>query len=194
MAVSNHSYEAIVVGVSAGGLVALAEVLPKLDKDMTLPVMIVQHQSHDSDDFLVRYFDDLCRHSVKEVEDKMPVESGTIYFAPANYHLLVEPDKTFSLSTEARVNYSRPSIDVLFESAAEVYFDTLIGVIMTGANADGSKGLRKIKKCGGVTIVQAPETAEVDLMPRSAINSVEVDYIVPLDELGAFLNMMIMGR
>jgi two-component system chemotaxis response regulator CheB len=188
MAVSNHSYEAIVVGVSAGGLVALAEVLPKLDKDMTLPVMIVQHQSHDSDDFLVRYFDDLCRHSVKEVEDKMPVESGTIYFAPANYHLLVEPDKTFSLSTEARVNYSRPSIDVLFESAADTYMDRLVGIILTGANSDGTNGAARIKELGGLIIAQDPETAEADAMPMSVIKHVQVDHILALNRIGDFIN------
>jgi two-component system chemotaxis response regulator CheB len=190
MAVSNHSYEAIVVGVSAGGLVALAEVLPKLDKDMTLPVMIVQHQSHDSDDFLVRYFDDLCRHSVKEVEDKMPVESGTIYFAPANYHLLVEPDKTFSLSTEARVNYSRPSIDVLFESAADTYMDRLVGIILTGANSDGTNGAARIKELGGLIIAQDPETAEADAMPMSVIKHVQVDHILALNRIGDFINSL----
>ncbi|WP_462269322.1 chemotaxis protein CheB [Desulfobacter sp.] len=190
MAVSNHSYEAIVVGVSAGGLVALAEVLPKLDKDMTLPVMIVQHQSHDSDDFLVRYFDDLCRHSVTEVEDKMPVESGTIYFAPANYHLLVEPDKTFSLSTEARVNYSRPSIDVLFESAADTYMDRLVGIILTGANSDGTNGAARIKELGGLIIAQDPETAEADAMPMSVIKHVQVDHILALNRIGDFINKL----
>ena len=190
MAVSNHSYEAIVVGVSAGGLVALAEVLPKLDKDMTLPVMIVQHQSHDSDDFLVRYFDDLCRHSVKEVEDKMPVESGTIYFAPANYHLLVEPDKTFYLSTEARVNYSRPSIDVLFESAADTYMDRLVGIILTGANSDGTNGAARIKELGGLIIAQDPETAEADAMPMSVIKHVQVDHILALNRIGDFINSL----
>lgn len=190
MAVSNHSYEAIVVGVSAGGLVALAEVLPKLDKDMTLPVMIVQHQSHDSDDFLVRYFDDLCRHSVTEVEDKMPVESGTIYFAPANYHLLVEPDKTFSLSTEARVNYSRPSIDVLFESAADTYMDRLVGIILTGANSDGTNGAARIKELGGLIIAQDPETAEAEAMPMSVIKHVQVDHILALNRIGDFINSL----
>src|SRR6056297_493153 len=190
MAVSNHSYEAIVVGVSAGGLVALAEVLPKLDKDMTLPVMIVQHQSHDSDDFLVRYFDDLCRHSVKEVEDKMPVESGTIYFAPANYHLLVEPDKTLSLSTEARVNYSRPSIDVLFETAADTYMDRLVGIILSGANSDGTNGAARIKELGGLILAQDPETAEADAMPMSVIKHVQVDHILALNRIGDFINSL----
>jgi len=152
--------------------------------------MIVQHQSHDSDDFLVRYFDDLCRHSVKEVEDKMPVESGTIYFAPANYHLLVEPDKTFSLSTEARVNYSRPSIDVLFESAADTNMDRLVGIILTGANSDGTNGAARIKELGGLIIAQDPETAEADAMPMSVIKHVLVDHILALNRIGDFINSL----
>lgn len=190
MAVSKHAYEAIVVGVSAGGLAALAQILPRFDKDMLLPVMIVQHQSHDSDDFLVRYFDRLCRHSVREVEDKMPVESGTIYFAPGNYHLLVEPDKTLSLSTEARVNYSRPSIDVLFEAAADTYTDRLVGIILTGANIDGTNGAARIKKLGGLIIVQDPETAEADAMPMSVIKHVQVDHVLPLNRIGNFINCL----
>ncbi|MCW8801625.1 MAG: chemotaxis protein CheB [Desulfobacter sp.] len=190
MAVSKHSYEAVVVGVSAGGLAALVEVLPKFDINMMLPVMIVQHQSNDSDDFLVRYFDQLCRQSVREVEDKMPVESGTIYFAPANYHLLVEPDRTLSLSTEARVNYSRPSIDVLFESAADTYMDRLVGIILTGANPDGTNGAARIKELGGLIIAQDPETAEAKAMPMSVIKHVQVDHILPLNRIGDFVNRL----
>ncbi len=178
------------IGVSAGGLTALTEILPRFDKEMALPVMIVQHQRADSDDFLVRYFDRLCRHSVREVEDKMPVESGTIYFAPVNYHLLVEPDKTLSLSTEARVNYSRPSIDVLFESAADTYTDRLIGIILTGANQDGTHGAARIKELGGLIIVQDPETAEVETMPMSVIKHVQVDHILPLNGIGDFVNRL----
>jgi len=190
MVVSKHAYEAIVVGVSAGGLAALVEVLPKFDINMMLPVMIVQHQSNDSDDFLVRYFDQLCRQSVREVEDKMPVESGTIYFAPANYHLLVEPDRTLSLSTENRVNYSRPSIDVLFESAADAYTDRLVGIILTGANPDGTNGAARIKELGGLIIAQDPETAEAKAMPMSVIKHVQVDHILPLNRIGDFVNSL----
>ena len=190
MAVSKYSYEAIVIGVSAGGLTALTRILPEFDKEMTLPVMIVQHQRHDSDDFLVRYFDRLCRHSVREVEDKMPVASGTIYFAPVNYHLLVEPDKTLSLSTEARVNYSRPSIDVLFESAAETYTDRLVGIILTGANQDGTHGAARIKELGGLIIVQDPGTAEAETMPMSVIKHVQVDHVLALDRIGEFVNSL----
>jgi two-component system chemotaxis response regulator CheB len=186
--------EAIVLGVSAGGFHALSAVLPYLDRALPVPVFIVQHLSPLSDTYLVEHLQEICQVEVKLAEDKETPGPAVIYLAPPDYHLLIEADYSLALSLEDRVNYSRPSIDVLFESAAEVYFDSLIGVIMTGASVDGSKGLVKIKNCGGLTVVQAPETAEVDTMPRSAIKSVEVDYIVPLDKLGVFLNMMIMGQ
>jgi two-component system chemotaxis response regulator CheB len=186
--------EAVVLGVSAGGFHALSAVLPCLDRALPVPVFIVQHLSPLADTYLVEHLQEICQVEVKLAEDKETPGPAVIYLAPPDYHLLIEADYSLALSLEDRVNYSRPSIDVLFESAAEVYFDTLIGVIMTGASADGSKGLMKIKRCGGLTVVQAPETAEVDTMPRSAIESVEVDYIVPLDKLGVFLNMMIMGQ
>jgi two-component system chemotaxis response regulator CheB len=187
-------YRAVVVGVSAGGFRALSAVLPCLDRALPVPVFIVQHMSPFSDSYLVEHLRHICQLEVKLAEDKEPPRPAVIYLAPPDYHLLVEADYSLALSQEDRVNYSRPSIDVLFESAAEVYLDTLIGVIMTGANADGSKGLMKIKSYGGLTVVQAPETAEVDTMPMSAIDSVDVDYIMPLDKLGVFLNLMVMGR
>lgn len=191
-----HKYpcKAVVLGISAGGFRALPAVLSNLDCMLPVPVFIVQHLSPLSDTYLVEHLQDSCQLEVRLAEDKETPKPAVIYLAPPDYHLLVEADFSLALSMEDRVNYSRPSIDVLFESAAEVYFDTLIGVIMTGANTDGSKGLWKIKNCGGMSVVQAPETAEADIMPQSAINAVEVDYIVPLDELGAFLNMMVMGR
>ncbi len=190
MADANHPCEAIVLGVSAGGLEALTAILPRLDQDLPLFVLIVQHQSRDSDDFLARYFDRLCRLRVKEAEDKMPVEPGVIYFAPANYHLLVEPDKTLALSVDAPVNYSRPSVDVLFESAADTFADRLIGIILTGANSDGTRGAQRIKAFGGIVIVQDPETAEADAMPLSVIKHVTVDQILSLSAIGDFINTL----
>ncbi len=187
-------YKALVVGVSAGGFRALSGVLPYFDRKLPVPVFIVQHMSPHSDTYLVEHLQSICQVEVKVAEDKETPKPGVVYLAPPDYHLLIEMDYSLALSQEDRVNYSRPSIDVLFESAAEVYADTLIGVIMTGANTDGTKGLTEIKRCGGLTVVQAPETAEVEIMPESAIESVEVDYIVPLDKLGVFLNMMLMGQ
>ena len=121
-------------------------------------------------------------------EDKQIIEPGTIYFAPANYHLLVERQKSFALSVEAKVNYSRPSIDVLFETAAEAYCRQLVGVVLTGANADGAAGLARVKELGGLTVVQSPDTAEVATMPLAAIKSTQVDHALQLSEIGSFLN------
>ncbi len=187
-------YDAVVIGVSAGGLAALGEILPQLDKRIPVPIFIVQHVSPDSDNFMPTHFDSHCHVSVKEGEDKEPPEKGTVYFAPPNYHLLVELEKTLALSVEERVNYSRPSVDVLFDTAAEAYGDKLIGIILTGANSDGALGLRKIKQFGGLTIVQSPETAEADSMPRAAIEATDVDHLLPLSEIGVFLNSLLMDK
>lgn len=187
--IPKQSYEAIVMGVSAGGLAALTAILPGLSKKMTQPVIIVQHLSPNSDDFLAIHFDKLCSLRVKEAEDKMPIKNRTLYFAPANYHLLVEQDKSFALSTAERVQYSRPAIDVLFETAAEVYQDRLMGIILTGANCDGTHGIKQIKAMKGFTIAQSPRTAEADAMPRSAIDA-GVDAIVDLEEIAPFINQM----
>lgn len=187
-------YRAIVIGVSAGGFKALSVVLPQLRRQLPLPVFIVQHFSPVSDTYLVEHLRQCCAIPVKLAEDKEPAEAGVVYLAPPDYHLLIEADYSLALSLEDRVNYSRPSIDVLFASAAEVYLDGLIGVIMTGANDDGAEGLARVRECGGLTVVQAPETAEVDIMPRAALGAVPVDHIVPLERLGRFLNELVMGR
>jgi len=189
---SVNTYDALVIGVSAGGLAALTKILPGFDGKMHLPVLIVQHISPVSDDFLPQHFNKQCSQTVKEAEDKEPVLPDTIYFAPPNYHLLVEPDQSLALSAEERVNYSRPAIDVLFESAADVYSDKLIGLLLTGANTDGTHGMIKINKFGGLTIVQDPETAEVETMPLSAIEHSRIDYIVPLHEIAGFINNLVL--
>jgi len=183
------SYEAVVIGVSAGGLKALTAILPRLSNQMTQPVIIVQHQSPDSDDFLTQHFDKLCGLRVKEAEDKMPMEKGTIYFAPANYHLLVEEDQSFALSTTEKVQYSRPSIDVLFETAAEAFQNRLAGIILTGANSDGSRGITTIRQFKGFTLAQSPDTAEAEAMPKSAI-AAGVDAIVDLEDIAPFINQL----
>ncbi len=179
--------DAVVIGVSAGGMTALGILLPCLPAQFILPVIVVQHSHPRSDDFLTRYLNDKCSLRVKQAEEKEPVMPGVIYFAPPNYHLLIEMDRTFSLSEEAHVNYARPAIDVLFETAAEVYGSKLVGVILTGASADGAKGLMKIKAAGGITVVQEPRTAEAEIMPKSAISAGDVDFILPLEAIGKFL-------
>jgi two-component system chemotaxis response regulator CheB len=180
-------YRAVVIGVSAGGMQALNAILPELPSDFPLSVIIVQHTHPASDDFLARYLDEKCCVKVKEADEKEKILPGVVYLAPPNYHLLVENDKIFSLSTELPVNFARPSIDVLFETAADAYGKMVAGVILTGANRDGSQGLLTIKKAGGLTVVQDPETAEANAMPQAAIETVQPDHILPLEKIGPFL-------
>lgn len=181
------NFEAAVIGTSAGGMNALQVIFKSLPHDFALPVIIVQHLHPDSDDYSARILNSGCKMTVKQANEKEKIEQGFVYIAPPNYHLLVEEDRTFSLSIAAREKYARPSIDILFETAADVYRTKLVGIILTGANNDGSQGLKKIKERGGLAIVQDPETAEVDSMPRDAIAAVEVDYILPLGQIGPFL-------
>ncbi len=185
-----RKYNAVVVGSSAGGLNALKTLLRNLNRDFKFPVIIVQHISPDSENYLIHILNDLKRLKVKEADEKEQPQPGYAYVAPPNYHLLVEPDQTFTLTIDERVNYARPSIDVLFETAAEAYREHLIGIILTGANNDGSLGLKRIKEMGGLAIVQDPDTAEVDSMPKAAIQACAVDYILPLEEISALLNSL----
>jgi len=184
-------YEVVVVGVSAGGLGAISLIIPSLPAEFSLPVIIVQHLHESSDDFLAGYIDAKSNLRVKEAMDKEPILPGNVYIAPANYHLLIEDDRAFCLSTEDRVNWSRPSIDLLFESAADVYGDKVIGLILTGANDDGCTGLKKIKEFGGLSIVQDPETAQSDCMPRAAIKAVKPDYVLKLEQIAPFLENLV---
>jgi len=184
-------YKAVVIGVSAGGMSALGDILPKIPADFPVPVIIVQHISPQSDNYMIRHFNSLSKITVKEADEKEAILPGHAYFAPPNYHLLVEEDFTFSLSVEHRVNYSRPSIDVLFESALDAYCTSLIGIILTGANNDGSKGLKKIKDCGGLTIVQDPKTSEVSAMPEAAIKLFKPDHVLKLKDIAPFLVKMV---
>lgn len=180
-------YRAVVIGASAGGLEALREVLSCLPMDFPLPLLVVQHLGVDSDDFLASWLNQRCAIKVKEAEDKEPAAPGTAYLAPANYHLLMEDDGSLALSLEDWVNFSRPSIDLLFESAAEAYGKGLIAVVLTGANDDGSRGLAAVKRSGGLAVVQDPARAEFPVMPRAAIQATQVDFVLPLPAIGRFL-------
>lgn len=183
-------YEAVVIGVSSGGLNALSRLLPLLSPDVALAIIIVQHQHPHADNFLATYLDKRCRIPVREAAEKEPILPNAVYIAPPNYHLLVESDRTFSLASTEKVNYARPSVDMLFITAAEIYQSHLIGVILTGANSDGSQGLRIIKEYGGLTIVQNPATAEAASMPESALKATSVDYVLSLEEIGHLLNQI----
>ncbi len=182
------NYQAIVIGASAGGMDALRVILSSMPNDFPVPVIIVQHLSPDKPDhYLAEYLNNRCNLNVKEADEKESIEAGNVYIAPAAYHLLVETDRSFSLSVNDKIRFCRPSIDVLFESAAEAYSTELIGIILTGANSDGAEGLKTIKESGGLTVVQDPETAESNSMPRSAIEACDVDHILPLNEIPGLL-------
>jgi len=184
------TYKVIVIGTSAGGLKALKKIIAGLPKAFCLPILIVQHLSPRSDGFMAHYFNQISHMHVKEADEKEPVRPNHIYIAPANYHMLVEKDETISFTVDEKVSYARPSIDVLFESAARVYLDRLIGIILTGANEDGTAGIRTIKSFGGLTIAQSPETAEVPVMPLAAIETDCVDLVLNLDEIGNLLSSL----
>lgn len=176
------------IGVSAGGMQALPIVLAPLPAHFPVPVIVVQHLSADADHgFLIRHLDATTALRVREAEERAKVEIGCAYIAPANYHLLVESDGRFALSIDERVNFSRPSIDVLFESAVDAWGADIVGVILTGASADGVHGLRRIRESGGRTIVQDPATADTAFMPKAAIDAGCADHVLPLSEIGPFL-------
>lgn len=177
------NYKAIVIGSSAGGMETLGTILSQLPSDLPLAIIIVQHLNPKSTGYLPKYLDKLSPLRVKEADEKEDILAGFVYIAPANYHLLVEDDESLSLTIDQKVNFSRPSIDLLFESASDVYQDELIGIILTGANKDGSLGLKKIKDRAGLTIVEDPDTAIVNTMPKAAISTADVDYILKAEEI-----------
>ncbi len=180
-------YKAVVIGTSTGGMAALGEVLHALPRNFPLPILIVQHISSRSDGFIVRYLNELSAIRVKEADEKEQIEAGCAYISPPNYHMMLDQDSCIALSVDSKVSYARPSIDVLFETAADVLREGLIGVILTGANSDGSKGIAAIKKRGGIAIVQDPATAEAEAMPGYAIKAAQVDYVLSLKNIGAKL-------
>lgn len=178
------SYQAIIIGGSAGGVEALEIILSALPEDFALPVLVVQHLHPSDDGSFARHLAGTTRLPVVEPCDKERIERGRVYVAPANYHLLVERNGTISLSVDERVNWSRPSIDVLFESAARAWGDAVIAVILSGANADGAKGMPAVKDAGGLTIAQDPASAESAVMPQTAIDTGEVDEVLRAEEIG----------
>ena len=179
--------DAMVIGASAGGVQALSILLPALPSSLRAAVFIVLHLPRDKPSVLAQIFQHKCALPVFEAEDKLPVVPGQVYVAPANYHMLIETGPQLALSADDPVHHSRPSIDVLFESAADVYKNRVLGVILTGANEDGAAGLACIKDAGGITIVQAPETAQAPLMVKSALALRPADWVLPLEEIAALL-------
>jgi two-component system chemotaxis response regulator CheB len=186
-------FRAVVVGVSSGGVQALTSLLGALPAAFALPILIVQHIGADAGDGLARLLDVHSSLQVREADEQDMPQPGKVYLAPANYHLLVEPDGRLSLSADAPVSYARPSVDVLFESAAEVFGPALIGVVLTGANHDGSRGLARIKQLGGIAIVQDPADAEAPQMPMAALAATAVDHVVPLAAIAPLLSTLAGG-
>ena len=182
--------EAVVIGASAGAVQALMRILPPLPASYPLPVLIVVHVPPDRINALVALFQTKCRIAVKEAEDKEPVLGGVVYFAPSDYHLLVEADLTLSLSSDETVNHSRPSIDVLFESAADAYGPSLAGVILTGANHDGAAGLRAVADAGGVAAVEDPAGAYAAAMPEAALGACPSARAMTLNAIASYLSSL----
>ena len=186
----NRVPELIVIGCSLGGMHALQVILSNLTRGFCVPIVVAQHRHKKSNEELPAYFRRKTDLKVVDAEDKQWIEPGYVYLAPADYHLLIERNGArgeLSLSVDERVHYSRPSIDVLFESAADAYSDRLIGIVLTGSNDDGAHGAARIKARGGIVVAQDPATAEAPAMPRAAIAASHVDQILRLEEIAPFL-------
>ena len=179
--------EAVVIGASAGGVEALSQILPALPPSFRPALLIVLHLPRERPSLLVDIYATRCTLPVREADDKEPVEPGTVYFAPPDYHMLVERSRQIALSADEPVHFSRPSIDVLFESAADVYGNQLLGVILTGGNEDGAAGLHAVHRAGGVTVVQRPDSAQVPLMVVSALQRNPADFVLSLPQLAQLL-------
>jgi two-component system, chemotaxis family, protein-glutamate methylesterase/glutaminase len=183
----------VVVGASLGGLSALTVLLSRLGSEFRAPIVIVQHRGKTPDAALARLLARETHLSVSEPDDKAALEPGHVYIAPADYHLLVEHGN-LALSTEAPVNHARPSIDVLFESAADAYGRSVVAIVLTGANHDGARGSERIKQRGGIVLVQDPGSAEASALPAAAIAATKVDRILPLGALAAVLGDLCLER
>jgi two-component system chemotaxis response regulator CheB len=181
------NYQVIVVGTSWGGLDAVSRLLDGLDDAVRQPIVVVQHRSVDSEDgALADLLGSHTKRTVCDPDDKTELEDYHVYLGPPDYHLLVE-DGHVALSTDGPVSYARPSVDVLFDSAADAYGERTIGIVLTGANTDGAYGLARIKERGGVAIVQDPRSSAKRMMPDAAIAATEADAILPLEEIPPFL-------
>lgn len=186
--------EAIVIGGSAGALDALQSILPSLARGFALPIAVVLHMLPGRPSGLASVLGGSTALFVKEAEDKEAMSAGTLYLASPGYHLLVEKDRRFALSVDEPVHFSRPSIDVLFESAADAFGKALIGVLLSGANEDGARGLFGIRQAGGLTIVQAPETAAAPPMPEAALRLGAANHILDLAAIGELLRALAGGH
>lgn len=186
-----NKYRMVVIGGSAGSLDVILKIVAAVQDAADVAFIIVVHRAKTGDSILADLLSTQTKLAVKEVEDKEQILPGTIYIAPPDYHLLLENEYTFSLDASEKVHYSRPSIDVTFESASLVYKTTLVGILLSGANADGAAGIKTIADAGGYTIVQQPATAEVSYMPQRALNIARVSKVLEGEEIGGFLNRIL---
>ena len=175
--------DAVTIGASAGGVEVLSMLLSSLPASCRLSFFIVMHIPRERPSLLAELFGSRCALPVKEAEDKEPIQPGTVYFAPPDYHLLIDRGPAFALSSDEPVHFSRPSIDVLFDSAADIYGERLIGVILTGANQDGAEGLAAVGRAGGRTVVQDPVSAAVAYLPEAALSEGPVDFVLSLEQM-----------
>lgn len=179
--------QAVLVGGSTGSIDVLLHLLPALRPPLSFALIIVVHRRSTADSTLAQLLSLKTSLPVREVDDKDPIRLGHVYIAPGDYHLLLERDGTFSLDDSEKINFSRPSIDVTFESAADAYGPAVVGVLLSGANADGVNGLKAIRQAGGTTVAQQPETAQVAFMPQQAIEQDAVDLVLNVPDLVAFV-------
>ncbi|WP_025761724.1 chemotaxis protein CheB [Dyadobacter tibetensis] len=180
----------VVIGGSAGSLTVLFQVLPELRPSFPYTLVLVLHRKGGSDSHLVDLLNAKCTAPVIEVEDKEALQIGQIYLAPSDYHLLLEDRATFCLDDDEKIHYSRPSIDVTFESAAHVFGKDTVGILLSGANDDGSEGLARIRAAGGMAIVQDPNSAQMPVMPQVAIDKNHYDYVADIDQIRSYLNQL----
>lgn len=181
--IEQQKIEAIVIGTSAGGIRALLTLLSDLPKQFEVPIIIVVHMPNERASRLAEVFQHHIAIKVMMAEDKDYIRPGRVYFAGEGYHLSIERDRSFSLSCEDPVHYSRPSIDILMSSAADSFGASLMGILLTGANWDGAEGMLRIHQAGGITVIQSPLEAEVSIMPQAALNLFTPDWVLPLQEI-----------
>lgn len=187
-------FEAVAIGGSAGSIEALGEILPALPASLRAAVLVVLHLPREQPSLLCQIFRHRCTLPLREIQDKEPVEPGTVYFAPPDYHVLVNAGRRLALSIDPPVHFSRPSIDVLFESAADWYGPRLMGVLLSGANADGASGLRAVQSAGGVAVVQSPQSAAVPAMPEAALAIMEPEHVLSPQGIASLLTTLHSGR
>ena len=182
--------KAFIIGGSAGSLEVLLKVLPAVNPSLSFPIVIVIHRKHGADSLLPGLLSSRTAMPVKEADEKEMMVPGTIYIAPSDYHLLIEMDRTFSLDYSEKVNYSRPAIDVTFQTAAEAFKEELVCLLLSGSNADGVNGLATVKQWGGIAVIQDPDSAQVAYMPEQARKNVAIDRILRIEEIAAFINLL----